>query len=575
MRAALITTILAVSSILLAAESVWCVPMQSPPAQNLFHVKYVTEGTVYIDAGRNAGLKEGMVLSVVRPASDGEVTEALRFRNAPSIAELRVLTVADTSAVCEIANAKTSVERGDIAYLSPQSIELRTEQRNVEDSKNYPVTVSFTDGDPLDEEIRETKVPRVMSPPIENQMRGRIGIDYGGISQSGGLTSNQIGVVMRADMRRIGGTYWNFTGYWRGRLTSQGSGTSVAPITLTDLINRTYHLGFYYENPHSSMSIGIGRLYLPWAPSLNTLDGAYFGRKITRHLTSGVFAGSTPDPTSWSYNPNQHIAGAFVNYETGDFEHLRWISTAGLAMTSIGWNLAREFSFFENTLSYGHNISAYNSMQADASRTTPDGKTYNTGVTQSFSTVRYQPLKRITFSLNHNYFRNLPTFDPNLIGTGLLDQYLFQGLSGGVRVEMPWKTTLYTTIGRSKTNTDASQSWNELFGIAFGDLFKTGFRVDVHYSKFNSSFGSGNYKSISVSKDLRENLRIEVLSGLQSFISPLTSNTNSRFVTGLMDWTLGPRYFMEAGFTWNTGTSLNYEQWTVTFGYRFGGFRRR
>jgi hypothetical protein len=543
--------------------------------QNIFHVKYVTEGTVYVDAGRNAGLKEGMILSVVRLASDGEETEALRFRSAPGIAELRVIAVADTSAVCEIVNAKSDVQPKDIAYLSPQSIEVRTEEQNTEDAKNYPVTVSFTEGDPLDEEVRETKVPRVMSPPIENQMRGRIGFDYGGISQSGGLTSNQMGVVVRADMRRIGGTYWNFSGYWRGRLTSQGSGTSVAPITLTDLINRTYHLGFYYDNPHSLYTAGIGRLYLPWAPSLNTIDGAYVGRKLTRHLTTGIFAGSTPDPTSWSYNPNQHIAGTFVNYEAGDFDHFRWISTAGLAMTSIGWHLAREFSFFENTLSYGRKISAYNSMQADAARTTPNGETYNTGITQSFTTIRYQPVKRITFNLNHNYFRNLPTFDPNLIGTGLLDQYLFQGLSGGIRVEMPWKTTLYTTIGRSQTSTDTSQSWNQLYGISFGDLFKTGFRLDAHYSKFSSSFGSGNYKSISVTKDLRENLRFEVQGGWQFFLSPLTSNTNSMFVTGLVDWTLGPRYFMEAGFTWNTGTSLNYEQWTVTFGYRFGGFRTR
>jgi hypothetical protein len=553
----------------------WCAAAQSTPPQNIFHVKYVTEGTVYLDAGRNMGLKEGMELAVVRLSSDSELTEAIRFKDAPGIAGLRVLSVADTSAVCEVVNTKSDVHPGDVAYMSAQSIEQRTETQNEQEAKSYPVVITFTDGDPLDEEIRETKVPRVMGPPLENQFRGRVGFDYGGINESGGISSNQVGFLVQADMRRIGGTHWNFTGYWRGRLTSTGSGSAATPITLNDLINRTYHLGFYYESPVSAVTLGVGRLYLPWAPSLSTIDGAYFGRKIRRNVTMGLFGGSTPDPTSWSYNPNQRIFGTFVNYERGNFDGFRWISTAGFAITTIYWNLAREFGFFENTFSYGRSLSFYNSMQADLSRTTPDGKTYTKGVTQSFTTMRFQPVRRITFSLNHNYFRNLPTFDPALIGTGLLDQYLFQGLSGGVRVDIPWKTTVYTTIGKSKTSTDTSNSWNQLYGVTFGDVFRTGLRLDVHYSKFSSAFGAGNYKSISASKSLRDNLRIEVQGGLQLFNSPLTSNTNSTFVTGLVDWNLGPRYFMEAAYTWNTGNTLNYQQWTTTFGYRFGGYRTR
>jgi hypothetical protein len=559
----------------LAGMMAWCAAAQSTPPQNIFHVKYVTDGTVYLDAGRNMGLKEGMELAVVRLSSDSELTEAIRFKDAPEIAGLRVLSVADTSAVCEVVNTKSDVHPGDVAYMSAQSIEQRTETQNDQEAKSYPVVITFTDGDPLDEEIRETKVPRVMGPPLENQFRGRVGFDYGGINESGGISSNQVGFLVQADMRRIGGTYWNFTGYWRGRLTSTGSGSAATPITLNDLINRTYHLGFYYESPVSAVTLGVGRLYLPWAPSLSTIDGAYFGRKIRRNVTVGLFGGSTPDPTSWSYNPNQRIFGTFVNYERGNFDGFRWISTAGFAITSIYWHLAREFGFFENTFSYGRSLSFYNSMQADLSRTTPDGKTYTTGVTQSFTTMRFQPVRRITFSLNHNYFRNLPTFDPALIGTGLLDQYLFQGLSGGVRVDIPWKTTVYTTIGKSKTSTDTSNSWNQLYGVTFGDVFRTGLRLDVHYSKFSSAFGAGNYKSISASKSLRDNLRIEVQGGLQLFNSPLTSNTNSTFITGLVDWNLGPRYFMEAAYTWNTGNTLNYQQWTTTFGHRFGGYRTR
>lgn len=552
--------------------SAWA--QSAAPPLNFFHVKYIADGAVYLDAGRNAGLQEGMTLALIHPPSRGDVTEAVRFREEESLADLRVLTVADSSSVCEVLASRGELQVGDLAYLTPKSEHQRQDAENAQEAKNYPVIVTFTNGDPLDEEIRETKVPRVME-PIASQIRGRIGFDYAGIRGSGGLNSRQMGIVLRADMTRIGGSYWNFTGYWRGRLNTRSSGSGATTTTLTDLINRTYHLGFYYQNPDSPVTIGVGRLYLPWAPSLSTIDGGYFGRKLTSRVTFGFFGGSTPDPTAWSYNPNQHIAGTFVNYETGDFDHLHLITTEGLAMTALAWHIAREFAFTENTLSFKHYFSLYNSVQADKARVAPGGRTYETGVTQSFTTLRYQPISRLTLSLNHNYFRNLPTFDVNLISTGLLDQYLFQGLSGGFRLGLPLHVTLYSNIGRSKTSTDTAQSWNQLYGATLATIGRTGLRLDGHYSKFTSSFGHGKYTSVSLSKNLTEGLRIEGQGGWQTFISPLTTNTKSHFLNGLVDWNFGPRYFLEAGYTWNMGTSLSYQQWMLTLGYRFGGFRPR
>ena len=54
-----------------------------------------------------------------------------------------------------------------------------------------------------------------------------------------------------------------------------------------------------------------------------------------------------------------------------------------------------------------------------------------------------------------------------------------------------------------------------------------------------------------------------------------TTNTNSRFVTGTYDWAIGSRYFFEALVSWNTGTTMNYMQTNLTFGYRFGGSLRK
>jgi hypothetical protein len=323
------------------------------------------------------------------------------------------------------------------------------------------------------------------------------------------------------------------------------------------------------------VTAGVGRLYLPYAPSLNTIDGGYFGYRINQRLTVGVFGGSTPDPTSWSYAPNQRIAGTFVNYERGDFDHLRLSDTFGLAGTSMGWHVAREFVFAENTISYSHAFSIYNSLQFDKARTAVGGVTYNTGLTQSFSSIRFQPIHLITFDLNHNYLRNLPTFDPALISTGLLDQYLFQGLSGGVQLELPYRIRLSTDIGRSKSSSDSATSWNQMYGVTFGEIKKTGLMLDLRYAKFNSSFGQGQYEFVSVSRSLADRFHIQLQGGTQHLNSAFSANTNSKFITSIFDWSIGPRYFFEGLFSWNSGTSMNYQQTNFTFGYRFGGSYRK
>jgi hypothetical protein len=558
-------------SIPLAAQSA---RTPTAPDRNIFHIKYISEGSVYLDAGRNAGLEEGMILRAAHADPGGGTTESVRFRKDDAIGDLRIFSVADSSAAAEITNSREDLAVGDVVYLDPESIHVREDKTNAIESENYPIVVTFSYGDPLDEEVRAATVSNTAA-PIENQMRGRFGFDLGTLSEPGGFSSRQLGFMMQVDMSRIMATHWNFTGYWRGNLNTQSTGSSagaVSPVTLTDLINRTYHLGLYYQNPDSLITMGVGRLYLPYAPSLSTIDGGYFGYKITQRVTAGLFGGSTPDPTSWSYSPNQDIAGTFLNYEKGDFQHLRLSSTLGLAMTSIQWHVAREFAFLENSFSLNHTFSVYNSLQADKARTVPGGVSYGTGLTQSFTSVRYQPIKLLTFDLNHNYLRNLPTFDPALISTGLLDQYLFQGLSGGVRLEFPYRIALSTDVGRSKTSTDTASSWNQMYGLNFGEILNTGLQLDMRYTKFNSSFGQGTYEFVSLSRNLAERLRVQLQGGMQHLDSALSTNSNSRFVTGTVDWTIGPRYFFEGLYSWNTGTSLNYSQMNLTFGYRFGGF---
>jgi hypothetical protein len=558
----------------------------------VFRVKYVGDKSIYIEAGRNADLQEGMKLSVVEPP-DGFIVEGIQFRGYDHVAEVVVSSVSDSSAVCDVMKVNGELKVGQAAFLTPDSVTSRRQTEQAAEADKYPIVVAFTYGDPLDQEVRQEREAQETRQSPMQRLQGRLGFDYGGTKESGGFSSTQTGLVIDANMQNIGGTYWNFIGSWRGNMgrsstTVPGTGT----LTITDLVNRTYRIGLTYQNPYSRVTVGVGRLFVPWAPSLSTIDGAYLGRKIGTKTTVGFFGGSTPDPSSWSYNPNQHIAGSFVNVEYGSFDRFRFYSTLGVALTSIQWKVARQFAFLENNWSWKQYISFYNSLQADAARKSPlttvsptgqvvTGGSNPTSVSQSFSALHVQPIKLIGFGVNHNYFRTLPTFDPQLLGTGLLDRFLFQGFSGDVRLNLPKRISLYSSLGKSKTTTDKKAALNQAYGLTLGRIWKTGLVLDAHYTKFDSSFGSGKYQSLSLSKNLNDSLHIMVYGGHQtfkflptSFSTTLSNNTSSNFVNGVIDWNVSPRYFLEGNYGWYQGNALRYTQWSTVFGYRLGGLRK-
>src|SRR5436309_425364 len=375
----------------------------------------------------------------------------------------------------------------------------------------------------------------------------------------------QEGASLRADMTRIGGSYWNFTGYWRGRFTSRGGSQQ----TLTDLINRTYHIGLYYDNPASHYVAGFGRLLLPWASSLSTIDGGYVARKFGR-VTTGIFAGSTPDPTSWNYNKDRQIAGVFSNLEAGSWDNVRYSGTAGVAVTRLKWLAERQFAFFENSLMFKRNITIYHNLEADQMVPGRLGNTEKGPVlSRSFFTLRYQPIRAISFDVNHNYFRNIPTFDLRLLGTGLLEKMLFQGLSAGVRLDMPAHISVYTSLGRNKRETDVTPSWNYMYGLMLGRLGPTGIRADFRYSKFESSFGKGHYMTGILFRDFSDKLRMSFQVGQQDVHSTFSGQSRANFVTGDLDWFLGRHYFVSSGVTTYRGWMQNYDQIFFNLGYRF------
>lgn len=534
------------------------------PAKALgIRIKYIYQEAVYLEAGSSSGLLEGQRLLIKRESAAADGLDPV------VIAEIEIESVAATSAAGRIVSSKAEILPGDNAFFSQESeLKLRSEA-SAREVKKYAQVIRFTEGAPPEQEIREA-IPKPPLPEI-NRIRGRIGVDYSALQIPGlGNTSSQFGFMLRMDAQRLAGTHWNISGYYRGRVQSQKD--RLQDVTLTDLINRTYHFSLNYDNPGSRWVAGVGRLYVPWASSLSTIDGFYLGRRLGQS-TVGVFGGTTPDPSSWNYDSARRLAGVFVNFERGSFENLRFTSTTGVALSWIQWRPDRQFGFFENGIFYKQYFSIYSNVEADLlpDAQNPDRK--KATLSRSYLTLRLQPHKTISFDINESYFRNIPTFDSRLIGTGLVDKFLFQGLSGGFRLELPYHFSVFANTGRSSRTGDQRPAWNYLGGASASDILHSGVRAEYRYSRFDGSFGKGNYQTISISRVLGEGFRFEVQGGQQDLESKLTSQSRARFINGNIDWYLAKNYFLGVGLTVYRGQAQNYSQYFFNFGYRFDNRR--
>lgn len=545
------------------AAAVEAAPVQphAPLARAGFKIKGVASDSVYIEGGSNAGLQVGMTLIVhdtVGRSQRNSVAEET------PVAELRILAVATSSAVAEVREAKRTVKRGDVAVLTPHDAETArtTRTSNALAGVHLPIKTIM----PIEPDSRREPTLEASS---GSRIQGRIGLDYSNITSTGATpgSSTQRGISFQSDMTNILGTHWNLQGYWRGRINRH---SQFQEETIEDTLNKTYTMQLYYDNPDSPWVAGFGRLYLPWAVSLDTIDGGYFGRKINSHVTTGIFGGSTPDITSWDYAPDHRIAGSFVNFTGGSYDSFHISSTSGVALSTLGWKLDRPYLFFENEASFKNAISVYHSIIVDDPRgVSTNGIRPGKGISHSYLTIHLQPSHHLYFDIYHNYFRDVPTAATSLVGTGLVDKLLFQGVNVGVHVEPIHHVMLYTTLGGSEKTGDEHETLNQMYGITWSEILHTGMRADFHYSKFDSNFGRGEYRLLSLSRQLTNHAFWNFQLGSQDLVSPFTSNGQSRFAALSMDVNLGKHSYIQSGYTFVDGAVMNYRQWYTSLGFRF------
>jgi hypothetical protein len=149
-----------------------------------------------------------------------------------------------------------------------------------------------------------------------------------------------------------------------------------------------------------------------------------------------------------------------------------------------------------------------------------------------------------------------------------VDKLLFQGISAGVHVKPTPNITLYTTLGESEKTGDFRRSLNQMYGASWNEIAHSGVRADLHYSKFDSNFGAGDYRVFSLSRQVTNRAFWNLQVGKQDFLSRYTTNNNSIYVADSVDINISRRSYLQSGYTFVDGASQNYRQWYFSWGIR-------
>lgn len=275
------------------------------------HVTYLSESTVYVDAGTAKGIAEGDVLEVIR--------------NAGVVARLRVFFVSSHKAACRREEGGATVETGDL---------IRFKGRIAAKSA-APDSAGRTS-------------PKVVSKDIPQRLRdlglsGRIGMHYNMTYQSDSkLGYHQPGLNLRLRGRDIAGSGTDAEVDVRAYRSYRDTGSGSS----TDSRDRVYRANVAWAPDSIPMRLSLGRQFLPALATVNIFDGAAAEYTGARFAVGGL-AGTQPDPDNYGFSSAIQEYAAYTEVRSKVGAERRWGGTLGLIGSYDGSTVNREFIYLQ------------------------------------------------------------------------------------------------------------------------------------------------------------------------------------------------------------------------------------
>jgi hypothetical protein len=506
---------------------VLCVTVTAAADEQAARVTYVAGESIYIDAGSDNGVTEGMEIRIVR---DGE-----------TVARLAVTYVSAQRSSCKVLEKTGDLQVGDAAM--------------------YTV---------LPRASREAAGSASVRRPSSRRgrpVRGRIGVQFLSVSNrdAGQTDFDQPALSLKLSGHNFGGSGLGMNVDIRARQTNR---TLSDGSSDNDSRTRVYRMAVDWSGRDMPVRISVGRQFQPAMASISIFDGVAASWEWQR-WSAGVLTGSQPDSVDFGLSSDTKEHGAFVSYRRSGDEGRKLTLTTGLIGSYQESEINREYLYLQ-TIYSTRKISLYLTEEVDFNRGwKKDLGESSVDSSATFLNMRYRVSDSLSFRAGYDNRKNVRLYrDRETPETEFDDDYrtgIWAGTAYRFLKHYRVGVDFRNSSGGSRGDSDQVTGTFSVYGLTARRIC-AGVRA-THYS---NDLLDGDLLSVHGSVNLVDTVRLRVSGGIRDEEDLFSSGPMQQTWYGLdIDWQLGRSWYLLASWNRETGDLEEIDQLYTALSYRF------
>jgi len=496
-------------------------------------VTYLTSASVYVDAGRENGLRLGDRLEIVR---EGEV-----------VAIVEVTDLSSRRASCKTVEGTPVV--GDAVRL-PETADAPVEPPPA------PEAATLTSS---------ARRPRRSS---DRKVRGRVGLRYLSVKERSGseLEFSQPALDLLLDGSNLAGNKLDIQVDARSRRTTRRNGSGTNDHNGE---TRVYRMSASVHDPASHWRVTLGRQNSPTLASINIFDGVLAdlagpGRSV------GAFSGTQPDPTDFGYSSRVREYGAYARFHNRPQSPRRWSLATGVVGSYVDGTVNREFVFIQGLYSVPR-FSAYLTEEIDYNRDWKTEAGENTlSPTSTFVNLRYRASRNVDLRAGFDNRRRVRLYRDHETPETEFDDTFREGVWVGTSVRFKQRFRAGADV---KTSTGGSAGTADSFTMTLraDRLTRVGLGLGYRATRYTNDRVEGWLHSMRASVGLGRNANLGLTAGLRDDEAQFAAAPDDTVTWVAIDFDvrLGPDWYFLASVERSEGDFEETDQVYLGVTYRF------
>lgn len=494
-------------------------------------ISHLDERSVYLDSGKNRGLRNGERLRVVR---DGVFVAVIQLTD-----------------VTEKGAAATAI--GNLSLLEPGDMTADPTQADLD----------LAGPDLLREKNRRSRASR-----RDRIVRGRVGVRYLQVKDdmAAGAGFSQPALLLRFDVNGAAGNRVDIAIDTRARSTYKTTATGVSD---QDHQTRVYRLAAAIHDKSSRYVLTVGRQFSSAASNVSVFDGALFAVN-RKHVSVGLFSGTQPGPIDYAYDTTIREHGGYFQIHNRPEALRRWSVTTGLIGSYQLGQINREFAYFQ-LLANGRRGSIYLAQELDYNR---DWKLVAGedpySLTSSYVNIGYRIGKGFSLRLGHDDRRNIRLYrDLITPETDFDDSFrtgTWVGFTQRVKKRFRFGIDAKQTDGE---NTSQSNTYTLILGA--NRITSRNLSLNYRGTRYENELTEGNLHALNINMSMVRWARLTLHGGVRedaNLLDPTLDDTVKWYGLAL-DFNVGRQWFMQVASERTDGRFSTSGQSYLSATYRF------